>query len=110
MEQLVLAGAIVPPLWHFEVANALVVNQRRGRLPADRVPVLLRRLGALPIAVDQGITARVWSETVALALANGLTVYDAAYVELAKRAGLALATLDERLARAALAEGVARIG
>jgi predicted nucleic acid-binding protein len=110
MEQLVLAGAIVPPLWHLEVANALVVNQRRGRLPADRVPLLLRRLAALPIAVDQDMTSHVWTETVTLALAQGLSLYDAAYVELAKRTGLKLATLDERLGRAELAVGVARVG
>ena len=66
----------------------------------------LARLAALPIAVDDETSARAWAETIALARAHGLSTYDAAYLELAVRGGLPIATLHDRLKAAAKAVGV----
>ena len=90
--------ARVPELWWFEVRNALVVNERRGRLTEAGTSSLL-----LAIHVD-----RTPAEAALLTLArqHRLTVYDAAYLELAQRDGLALATLDSALRQAAAAVGV----
>ncbi len=65
-----------------------------------------RRLAALPIAGDGQTVTRAWSDTIALARAHALSTYDAAYLELALREALPLASLDEKLRRAAAAVGV----
>jgi len=110
MERVVLAGAIVPPLWHIEVGNALIVNERRGRLTPQQVPILLRHLAALPVSIDADMAAWVWTDAVGLARTHGLSLYDATYLELARRTRLPLATFDQRLARAAAAERLDRVG
>lgn len=95
--------AIVPRIWWFEMRNILIVNERRGRLDAatsDRALDILRRL-PIEIADDVDEAARL-----AIARAHRLTIYDAAYLELARRERFALATLDQPLAAAARAEGV----
>jgi predicted nucleic acid-binding protein len=98
--------AHVPGLWHLEVANALVVGERRRRTtPADTAQ-FLAILGAFPITVDDETVARAWSDTLHLARAHNLSTYDAAYLELALRRGLPLASLDDRLKAAAVAVGV----
>ena len=98
--------AYVPALWHLEVANALVVGERRGRTtPADTAR-FLAILGAFPITVDDETVARAWADTLHLARAHNLSAYDAAYLELALRRGLPLATLDDRLKAAAATVGV----
>ena len=99
--------ARVPALWWFEVRNALVVNERRGRLSEADTATLLRELARLPVGID-----RAPDETGILALArhHRLTAYDAAYLELARRASLPLASLDKALRRAASASGVALLG
>jgi predicted nucleic acid-binding protein len=98
--------AYVPALWHLEVANALIVGERRGRTtPADAAH-FLAILGAFPITVDDETIARAWSDTMHLARAHQLSAYDAAYLELALRRGLPLATLDDRLKAAAAVVGV----
>jgi predicted nucleic acid-binding protein len=98
--------AYVPALWHLEVANALLVGERRGRTtPADTAR-FLAILGTFPITVDDETIARAWSDTMHLARAHHLSAYDAAYLELALRRGLPLATLDDRLEAAAAAVGV----
>ena len=99
--------AIVPVLWWFEVRNVLVVNERRGRIDPTGSAAFLADLDRLPIHFDRQSD----SETViALAREHRLTVYDAAYLELALRADTALATLDQQLARAARAAGVPLLG
>jgi predicted nucleic acid-binding protein len=97
------ADAIAPMLWWFEIRNTLVISERRkGITPAQTIQILLR-LGELPLRLD----AARDSETVfALARAHGLTVYDAAYLELAVRLAIPLATLDRALAAVAPAAGV----
>ena len=98
--------AYVPGLWPLEVANALLVGERRGRTtPADAAH-FLAILGAFPIAVDDETVARAWVETMHLARAHRLSAYDASYLELAMRLGLPLATLDDKLKTAAKAVGV----
>lgn len=101
------AGAVVPVLWRFEVANGLQMGVRRGRIEAkDRDDALLD-LSVLEIRVDEECADRAWSTTVTLSELYGLTVYDAAYLELAQRLRLPLATLDDALTRASRAAGVA---
>ncbi len=98
--------AHVPALWHLEVANALVVGERRRRTtPADAAQ-FLAILGAFPITIDDETITRAWSDTLHLARAHNLSTYDAAYLELALRRGLPLASLDDRLKAAATAVGV----
>jgi predicted nucleic acid-binding protein len=99
--------AVTPALWWFEVRNALVQGERRGRFTELRTGRFLRDLSRLAITID-----RAPSEPSVLTLArrHRLTVYDAAYLELALRECLPMATLDEALASAARAEGVSLVG
>ena len=99
-------GAIVPMLWFWEVANVLNSAVRRGRLAAGEVTARLGLLAALPIEVDQDGPSRAWRETLMLAQAQSLTVYDAAYLELAIRTGATLATRDRALQVAAAGLGL----
>ena len=96
-------SARVPGHWWFELRSALLVNERRGRISEAGTSRFLRDLSRFPIAVD-----RSPDEAALLALARRfkLTVYDAAYLELAQREGLALASLDGDLRAAAPAVGV----
>jgi predicted nucleic acid-binding protein len=93
--------AYVPALWHLEVVNALIVGERRGRTTTADVAHFLAILGAFPITVDDETTTRAWADTMHLARAHNLSAYDAAYLELAIRRGLSIATLDDRLRAAA---------
>jgi predicted nucleic acid-binding protein len=97
------ADAIAPILWWFEIRNTLVISERRKRITPAQAIQILARLDELPLRLD----AAPDSETVlALARAHGLTVYDAAYLELALRLMVPLATLDRALIAAAPAAGV----
>jgi len=98
--------AHVPSLWPLEVANALLVGERRGRTTPANVAHFLALLGTFPIAVDDETVARAWVETMHLARTHNLSSYDASYLELAMRLGLPLATLDGKLKSAATAVGV----
>lgn len=99
--------ARAPALWWFEVRNTLVVNERRGRLREGDTAAFLRDLACLPIGLDH---APDEAAVLALARQHRLTVYDAAYLELARREGLPLASLDGALRGAAAACGVALFG
>ena len=94
-------GGIVPGLWHVEVGNVLVQAERRGRISAAAVAARLESLAQLPISVDIEAPARAWGAIVLLARTEGLTTYDATYLDLAMRLGLPLATNDRALADAA---------
>jgi predicted nucleic acid-binding protein len=98
---------VVPALWWFELRNALVINERRRRITDERTALFLGNIARLPVAID-----RLPDETAVMTLArqHRLTVYDAAYLELALRERLPLATLDASLAAAARQEGVAVLG
>lgn len=100
------AGAVAPSLWRFEVANGLQMAVRRNRIDIAYRDRSLTSLAALDIRIDAESDGHVWSATVRLAEVHGLTVYDAAYLELAQRRRLPLATLDAALAKAASAAGV----
>ncbi len=99
-------GAVVPGLWHLEVANVLLQAERRGRISRADVARRLMLISDLPIATDQETTPRAWRETLSLARAENLTAYDAAYLELAERRGLPLMTRDNDLGAAAKRLGV----
>jgi predicted nucleic acid-binding protein len=99
-------GAWVPALWKLEVANVLEMGVRRGRHDAAFRDATLADLALLPISVDPETDRQAWSATLRLAERHKLTTYDAAYLELAKRRGLPLATLDAELQDAARAEGL----
>ena len=98
--------AYVPNLWPLEVANALLVSERRGRTTPADASRFLAILGTFPITVDDETVAKAWVETMHLARAHKLSAYDASYLELAMRLGLPLATLDEKLRSAAHSVGV----
>ena len=106
LERLRTDTARVPPLWWFELRNTLVVNERRGRITETTTAAFLHAVARLPIALDPVAED---DSVLALARAHRLSVYDAAYLELAQRAVLPLATLDAALVRAARAEGLALI-
>jgi len=103
-------GAWVPSLWRLEVANILEIGVRRGRHDAAFRDATLGDLALLPINVDQDTDAHAWGAAMRLAERHRLTLYDAAYLELAKRRGLPLATLDEDLRAAAKGEKVTLLG
>jgi predicted nucleic acid-binding protein len=100
------ATAVVPDLFHLEIANTLLVGERRKRNSRAQADSFLKHLAALPIIVDGQTAARAWTETIALARTCGLSTYDAAYLEVAIRATLPLATLDDQLRDAAISIGV----
>lgn len=104
-----LDGVIVtvPPLWFAEVANALVVGERRGRLTPDETAQALQLLGRLPLRVDDRPGFSLAADLLALSRAHRLSAYDAAYLELALRLSCPLATLDRALQAAAQGAGVA---
>jgi predicted nucleic acid-binding protein len=103
-------GAFVPALWRLEVANSLTGAVRRGRIDADFRRASLADLALLNITSDHYTDFHAWGETLSLADRFRLTVYDAAYLELAVRRRLPLATLDEELRGAALALGLRLLG
>ena len=109
MLRVVAEGAIVPCLWRLEVGNVLRNAARRQRCDEAYVDLSLQRLGRLPVAVDEETNRHAWDATRALSRRYDLTLYDAAYLELALRENIALATLDAELAKAASAESVALI-
>lgn len=102
-----VAGLVVPFLWPLEVGNVLLLGERRGRFSAERRDAHMRYLAAMPVTVDREGQNHAWGATTELARRHRLTLYDAAYLELAVRLRVPLATFDATLARAAGAEGVA---
>ena len=94
-------GGVVPTLWHGEVANVLLQAEKRGRIGATAVAARLEALAQLPITIDVETPTRAWGAIIVLARTEGLTTYDATYLDLAMRLGLPLATNDRALADAA---------
>ena len=105
-EQVRDQGAVVPGLWHLEVASVLLQAERRGRITTGDVAMRLALIADLPITTDNETTVRAWREILALARAEGLTTYDATYLELAIRRGFPLMTKDAALIAAAGRSGV----
>lgn len=97
--------ALVPLLWFYEVGNGLLMAHRRKRIAVDQIESFLERLKALPIDSEPQTREEIL-ELPALARSHGPTNYDAAYLALALRRKLPLATMDSALRRAAAATGV----
>lgn len=101
--------ALVPSIWPLEIANALLIAERRRRIVLARVTALLQQIAGLPISVAAIEPRHAFEQVLPVARQRGLSAYDAAYLELALRQGLPLATLDAELRRAAKAVGVALV-
>jgi predicted nucleic acid-binding protein len=97
----------IPAHCRIETANGLLMAERRKRVTQSDVAEALSLLDALPMATDTETASRAGGDTIALARQYGLTIYDAAYLELAMRLGASLATNDGELAKAAESAGVA---
>lgn len=100
-------GIVVPSLWWFEIRNLLLIAERRNRFTPAKTGIFLGQMQRLDLAIDQ---ATAEDQIFALARRHRLTIYDSAYLELALRRNIPLATLDKQLAAAAEREGVRLIG
>lgn len=107
LERLRTDQALAPTLWWFEVRNILIVNERRKRLSRAETAAFLKDLAIFGVNLD---IAPETGEVLRLARVHQLSVYDAAYLELALRRSTPLATLDIDMVRAARAESVRVIG
>ncbi len=110
LDELADGEAIVSSLWPMEVTNGLSTALREKRIDRAGAAEARNILIALPIVVDPVDRRRAFEDIPRLARANGLTTYDASYLEVAVRLGIPLATLDRGLAKAAADEGVQAVG
>ena len=110
LDQVVETNAIVPAIWRFEVGNALQMAIRRKRINEIFRDDALAKLLTMPISIDPETDAHAWSTALRLSERFGLTLYDAAYVELAQRRSLPLATLDQEMRAAASALNIELLG
>lgn len=110
LDQVAHSGAAAPLLWPLEILNALTMAERRGRIDASQRQRLSGFLRDLPVALDGETAIQAWVATASLAAQFRLTIYDAAYLELAVRMRLPLATLDRELRAAADKLGVVLLG
>jgi predicted nucleic acid-binding protein len=106
LDRLAEATAVVPSIWPLEVVNVLLVAERKHRISESDSIRFLTLLSQLPIAVEHETPDEMIKDVLALARTNSLSSYDAAYLDLAMRKGLPLATLDNRLIEAARKVGV----
>ncbi len=101
LDRLKDSGALVPALWRLELGNVLARVERLNRITAAQIADYLDLLDRSPIVADTETESRAFREILTLARNEDLTTYDAAYLELAVRRRLPLATLDKDLIRAA---------
>ncbi len=106
LDRLQETEVVVPAIWPLEVANVLLMAERRRRLTEAQTARFIRLLEELPIRVEESNISRVLSSVLAIGRAHGLSAYDAVYLELGARQGLPLATQDARLRTAATRAGV----
>ncbi|OFW49949.1 MAG: hypothetical protein A2146_00630 [Actinobacteria bacterium RBG_16_67_10] len=99
-------GAVVPAHWPLEVANGLLVAERRGRLEADLVDEIGRTLAALAVDIRPVELSTAFWGVLQAARKHGLSEYDAAYLDLSATRELPLATIDARLLAAAQQSGI----
>lgn len=99
-------GAAAPAIWHWEVTNAMLRNERAGKLRAATLPDALATLAEIPMEVEVEDAQDATQRLLPLARAARLSLFDTAYLDLAERTGLPLATLDGGLAAAAARRGV----
>lgn len=109
LEELRSSVAAVPLLWSIEVANVLALAERRKRITFAESAQLIALLGTLEIDVDRETSALAFTRILDLAREERLTAYDAAYLELAMRLGVPLASKDGDLCDAAERVGVTAI-
>ena len=102
--------ALAPPFWPHEMLNALLAGEKRKRISKEMIRPFLDDLAVLPVTLEQIPTEVVFDRIQSLSRKHVLTAYDAAYLDLALKNGLALATLDEALIRACKNAGVASVG
>ena len=107
LDQLRGTQALVPVIWPLEAANVLLIAERRDRLTEAQAAHFAQLLQGLPILVEEADVARTLGPILAVGRAHRVSAYDAAYLELAARQGLPLATQDSRLRKAAGNAGVA---
>lgn len=105
-DRLATSPAVVPQNWPLEIANVLALAVRNGRLAAAQRVQFVATLQGLSINIDPFTTERALGEILSLADIHRLTTYDAAYLELAMRLGIPLATQDRELRLAATSVGV----
>lgn len=110
LDRLARTSALVPAIWSLEIGNALLGAERRGRLSQAESNRFLSLIRGLPIEIEAVSASRMLNDVVTLAREQGLSTYDAAYLETAMRNGLPLATLDTALQHAAERCGVSLIG
>jgi predicted nucleic acid-binding protein len=110
LESVARDGAAAPGIWALEVLNVLQLALRRGRLRPDQYAEAVAFVQSLPIEVESTTLSDAVERVAPLAGRNGTTVYDACYLDLARRRGLPLASLDQGLRRAAPACGVVIFG
>ena len=102
LKRLNTAEVLVPALWPFEIANGLIVAERRGRIASDEAVIFLGFLKKLPIHVEHFfIKDEGWLECYNLARKHRLSAYDASYLHLAQRENVPLATFDTSMIKAA---------
>lgn len=106
LERLRDGSALIPDLCHLETANVLLLAERKKRITRAQTAQLMTLLQELPLLTDEEPAAKRAEQIISLGRDYGLTAYDAAYLELALRASLPLATLDERLRQAANSAGL----
>ncbi len=110
LDRVAETGAVAPSLWPLEALNGLLIAERRRRLDTKRRQRLADFLRDLPVTSDAETADQAWTATARLAERYRLTLYDAAYLELALRRKLPLATLDQDLIRAGKALGMTLLG
>ncbi len=101
VELLAESGAIAPQHWPMEITNLTLMCLRRDRISAQDVPYILGNARNANVVIDDSTADLCWSRIFDLSLRHRLTIYDAAYLELAIRRDLPLATADKALAKAA---------
>jgi predicted nucleic acid-binding protein len=110
LDRLEMETAVVPSLWYFEIANVLAISERRRRTTPARIAEFMAQLEGLTIVMDEESPTRLFRRVFDLARRERLSGYDAAYLELAMRLGIPLATKDAELADASKRLGVVVLG
>ena len=106
LDRLQQTEAVVPAIWPLEVANVLLMAERRQRLTEAQTARMIQLLRGLPITIDAEGLAQAWGPMLSLGREYGLSAYDSSYLEHAMRQGISLATQDAALREAAPRAGV----
>ena len=106
LKSMVDSEALVPNLWHLEATNVLLSAKKRDEIDSGEIEIFISQLENLPIHTDVNTAKQAFNRILALADAYKLSSYDAAYLELAIREGLPIATLDKDLKKAVKKTGI----